>query len=103
MSDGSGRSSGQRRYLAPRFPDGPFCMDNADNGFPIGLFSGGHDFLPFSDNDGSVICQPPAERPVILRVIKQKGNVIHTLDGTGAEFRYRMTPIEAPTGVPRRR
>jgi len=78
-------------------------MENADNGWPVGLFSGGHDFFPFSDNDGSVICQPMGERPVILRVIKQKGDVIHTLDGTGAEFRYRMTPIEAPTGVPRRR
>lgn len=102
MSDGSGRSSGQRRYLAPQFPDGPFRMENADDGFPVGLFSGGHDFVPF-DDDGSVACQPLGERPVILRVVKQKGDVIHTLDGTGAEFRYRMTPIEAPTGVPRRR
>jgi hypothetical protein len=44
-----------RRYQAPRFPQGRFAVENADDGFPVGVFSGGHEILPYTDDE------PPAD------------------------------------------
>lgn len=83
----------RRRYKEPQFPPGPFVLAD-DEGLEMGpLYAQWFDVL----EDGTRVASRNGGRPVFLRITKQKGDVIWTLDGSGKEWKYHM--IQLPESV----
>lgn len=45
------------------------------------------------DDDGTYVCAGYGASPLFLRCVRQRGDVIEVLDGTGAQFTYRLVPF----------
>lgn len=55
--------------------------------------------------DGAYVLQTGGGSPLFLRCVRQDGDIIEHVDGTGAHFIYRMVPYPShrywPSGTPR--
>ena len=45
------------------------------------------------DDDGTYVCAGYGGSPLFLRCVRQEGDLIDVLDGTGARFTYRLVPF----------
>jgi hypothetical protein len=77
-----------RPYKTPAFPDVPFMLVEG------GAETGPYEANQFGVYDKNVhVLANGYSSPLFLRVIKQVGRVIRTVDGTGAVFEYEMRPL----------
>jgi hypothetical protein len=69
------------------------CLDQGGAWVPHGLY----ETRQFSrDEDGVYVCAGHGGSPLFLRCLKQDGQVIHVVDGSGQPFAYRMVPVADP-------
>jgi hypothetical protein len=80
----------RRTYKKPKWPPGRFMLVD-DAGADDGPYEGsefGH------EGDNVWVRVGYGSHPLILRVVRQEGDTIWSLDGTGQEFRYQMVSID---------
>lgn len=77
-----------RPYKTPVFPDVPFML--VEGGAETGPYEA-EQFAAYEKN--MHVLANGYSSPLFLRVIKQMGRVIRTVDGTGAVFEYEMRPL----------
>jgi hypothetical protein len=80
------------KYKRPSLPAQPFMLVD-DNGVEDGPFRA-EDFQPLPDSGGVWVTQTDA-RPTFLRVQRQRGDEIWTVDGEGVVHHYRIAVLVA--------
>lgn len=77
-------------YRRPRFP-GPWFVMLDDKGYE----DGPHEASTFQHlGDGVWASQMPPGHPVFLRVTRQSGEHVWTVDGGGKEWHYRLLAVD---------
>lgn len=86
------RAMAAPRYQDPIFPEGctHFLLID-DNGVDDGPYR--VDDFAKNSNDGTWAAQTEG-RPLFLRIKRQSGNQIWTVDGAGVEHHFHITPVE---------
>lgn len=86
----------QPRFVPPALPE-RFILEVPDGEgawIDEGLWRADQ-FVPLDGTPGAVYAQQPSGRPQILRCIRQYGDLIDVLDGSGEQYTYRIVPFPA--------